>query len=175
MTLSPLWNSGWMAALFDHLWQSTVVLLVAWLVTLALKTNGARIRYWVWMTASVKFLVPFALLSSIGAWWARPVAGRTIGSALYTTMNEISQPFQQAQAPAASSPLSASPAHTFEFLLPLLAVAWLCGVVTVLAVWALRAFARLRAFYPVFYNSPIERTCPCRDTGGVRAILDLLT
>jgi uncharacterized protein (TIGR03435 family) len=138
MTLSTLWNSDWIAALFNHLWQSTVVVLIAWLVTLALRKNPARIRFCVWMFASVKFLVPFALLASLGARWARTVAGRPVGSALYSTVEEISQPFQQAQTQPATSLLSAPAAHAFEFLVPMLAGAWFCGVLTVLAVWALR-------------------------------------
>ena len=139
MTLSTLWNSGWTAAVVNHLWQSTVVVLIAWLVTVALRRNPARIRFWVWMSASVKFLVPFALLASLSARWAHPLARRAIGSGLYTTMDEISQPFQQATARSATSALSSTPpVHSFEFLLPLLAGVWLCGVVTVVAMWTLR-------------------------------------
>jgi len=138
MTLSTLWNSGWMAALVNHLWQSTVVVLIAWLVTFALRTNAARIRYWVWMFASVKFLVPFALLASLGASWVRPVAGRPVGSVLYTAVNEISQPFQQAKTPVATSILSAPKVYSFELLLPVLAGIWISGVLTMLGIWTVR-------------------------------------
>ena len=48
--------------LVDHLWQSTLFVGAAWLLTLALKKNRAQVRYWVWFTASVKFLAPLALL-----------------------------------------------------------------------------------------------------------------
>ena len=38
MTLSdfftPAWTPAWTAALINHLWQSTAVVLVAWLLTL---------------------------------------------------------------------------------------------------------------------------------------------
>ena len=59
-------------ALGNHLWQSTLFAIAAGLLTLILRNNHARIRYLLWLTASVKFLVPFSLLAGIGshiAWW----------------------------------------------------------------------------------------------------------
>jgi beta-lactamase regulating signal transducer with metallopeptidase domain len=55
------------ADVLDHLWQSTVFAGAAGLVTLLLRGNAARVRFWVWFAASVKFLVPFAILSVLGA------------------------------------------------------------------------------------------------------------
>ena len=68
--------------LSNHLWQSTVVVAVAALVAVALRNNGAHVRHAVWMIASLKFLVPFSLLMSVGAllpaWTpAAPAASRT--------------------------------------------------------------------------------------------------
>jgi TonB family protein len=54
------------AMLIDHLWQSTVFALLAALVALALRHHSARLRYWVWFAASVKFFVPFAALAALG-------------------------------------------------------------------------------------------------------------
>jgi bla regulator protein BlaR1 len=51
---------NWAAPLTDHLWQSTVFGGVAALLALALRKNYARTRYWLWLAASVKFLIPFA-------------------------------------------------------------------------------------------------------------------
>jgi uncharacterized protein (TIGR03435 family) len=154
MTLSTLWNWGSAAALLNHLWQSTVMVLIAWLVTLALRPNPARVRYWVWMFASVKFLVPFALLASLGTWSAKPIPGPQIGSALYTMVDEISQPLQQTQAPAVVAGHSLYRTHLFEFVLPILAIVWLCGVVSVLAVWMMRRrrVARIAADAQVIYE-----------------------
>jgi bla regulator protein BlaR1 len=55
------------ASLANHLWQSTFVAVLAWLVTLALRRDRAGIRYGVWLAASVKFLIPFSTLTSVGA------------------------------------------------------------------------------------------------------------
>jgi len=55
------------ADLANHLWQSTLVAGLAWLVTLALRRDRAKVRYGVWLAASLKFLVPFSALTSLGA------------------------------------------------------------------------------------------------------------
>jgi len=43
----------------DHLWQSTLCGAALWLMTLTLRRNRAAVRYWLWLTASVKLLIPF--------------------------------------------------------------------------------------------------------------------
>ncbi|HTY84016.1 MAG TPA: hypothetical protein VMB19_07345, partial [Silvibacterium sp.] len=133
MTLFAFWNSGWTAALVNHLWQSTVVVFVAWLLALALRSNPARVRYSIWMLASVKFLVPFALLASLGSHWARPVAGQPVESALYTAIDEVSQPFQVQTAPITHSATIAHPGHLPQIIPALLALVWLSGLIVVLA------------------------------------------
>ena len=50
----------------NHLWQSTLFVGAAGSLTLALRKNPARVRHWVWVAASVKFLVPFSMLIAIG-------------------------------------------------------------------------------------------------------------
>jgi uncharacterized membrane protein len=55
-----------MAPLVDHLWQSTVVALIAWLLALALRNNRASVSYWLWLIASMKFLLPFSVLIYTG-------------------------------------------------------------------------------------------------------------
>jgi bla regulator protein blaR1 len=53
--------------LASHLWQSTLFAAAAWLLTLAVRRNRAAVRYGIWMAASVKFLIPFSLLISMGS------------------------------------------------------------------------------------------------------------
>lgn len=138
MTFSELWQSGWAASLFNHLWQSTVVLGAAWILTLLLRRNAARVRYLIWMLASIKFLVPFALLSSLGARWAKPMPGRTVGSALYTAADEIGQPFQPSVASAAHSAAATHASDWLVYVPAALAGIWLCGFVVVTAMWMVR-------------------------------------
>jgi uncharacterized protein (TIGR03435 family) len=63
------------ASLANHLWQSTLLVVLVWLVTLVLRRHDARVRYWLWAAASLKFFLPFSWLISLGAlveWRAAP-------------------------------------------------------------------------------------------------------
>lgn len=65
-----------LSPLVNHLWQSTLCVALVWLLTLTLQRNRASARHWLWMAASVKFLVPLSLLVSAGnqlGWHAAPV------------------------------------------------------------------------------------------------------
>ena len=74
--LSAMWTAL-APALGNHLWQSTLFASIAGLLTLALRKNHARVRYWLWLAASLKFLIPFSLLVGIGSHlaWSRGSAG----------------------------------------------------------------------------------------------------
>ncbi len=85
------------SALMTHLLQSTAFVGAAWLLTLALSRYPARVRFWVWMSASIKFLFPFALLTSLGERWAKP---QPIHTVFYTLIEDLNQPFAKAQPPA---------------------------------------------------------------------------
>src|ERR1700739_1281526 len=93
MILPALWNEAWTSALINHLWQSTVVTLMVWLLALALKKNQARTRYWLWMIASVKFLVPFSPLIAAGEALRLKIATPVAQPALTAVMQQITQPF----------------------------------------------------------------------------------
>src|SRR5580700_9397870 len=83
----------------DHLWQSTLFAFTSGALTVFLRNNHARARYWLWLAASLKFLVPFSVLVGIGshlAWTRSSVAGMRTG--LYFAVEEVSQPFTQAVA-----------------------------------------------------------------------------
>jgi bla regulator protein BlaR1 len=62
------------AALINHLWQSTLFCCGAWLITLMLRSNSASLRHWIWLLASAKFLLPFSLLFFIGSSIGMPAA-----------------------------------------------------------------------------------------------------
>ena len=53
------------AWLMNHLLQSTVFAAIAGILTLFLRHNHARTRYWLWLAASLKFLIPFSLFVEI--------------------------------------------------------------------------------------------------------------
>ncbi len=54
-------------SLLNHLWQSTLFAAAVGCLTPFFRRNGARVRYLLWLAASVKFLIPFALLTALGA------------------------------------------------------------------------------------------------------------
>jgi bla regulator protein BlaR1 len=55
------------SAVVDHVWQSTWFALAAIVLAQFVRGEAARIRYAVWLVASLKFLVPFALLAALGS------------------------------------------------------------------------------------------------------------
>jgi uncharacterized protein (TIGR03435 family) len=158
------WNEGWTSALVNHLWQSTAVTLVAWMLTRMLRANPARTRYWVWMVASVKFLVPFSLLISAGASLRSVIATPVDSPVVAAVMEQLAQPFPQASSADGGSsiePVPAAATHHSELLPLMLATVWLSGFFIVLFSWArqwwqIRAAVRdasrmtLKAEVPVF-------------------------
>ncbi len=78
--------------LIDHLWQSTLCAGAAWLVTLALKRNRAQVRYWVWLAASVKFLVPFSLLVGVAELAPKHTAGPMVQTEWVVVAEEVGRP-----------------------------------------------------------------------------------
>jgi bla regulator protein blaR1 len=60
------------AALLDHLWQSTLFCGGVWGVVQLCRSNAAALRHGLWLTASIKFLVPFSALYAVGAWMGLP-------------------------------------------------------------------------------------------------------
>src|SRR5277367_2419570 len=52
---------------FNHLWQSTLFAAAIALACVALRRNSPRLRYCLWLAASMKFLLPFSLMISTGA------------------------------------------------------------------------------------------------------------
>ncbi len=139
------------AAIADHLWQSTLFAGAAALLVLALRRNHAGIRYWLWLAASVKFLVPFLPLIALGNRLGQFARGPVATARFSIVIEEISRPFvQPPRAPAESA--AAVVSHTS--LLPVLLLAlWACGVLAVCLSWA-RRWRRIHA--AVRAGSPVE-------------------
>ena len=153
-SLSSMW-AAFAPAVGNHLWQSTLFALAAGLLTLALRKNHARARYWLWLVASLKFLVPFSLLTDLGnrMAWSREAA--TTQGSLSFVIEQVSQPFaQQNSSQAAAQTIMAS-------LPAILAAAWACGFVAVLVVW----FVRWRRV-----SLGIKNIAPLREGREVKAL-----
>src|SRR5712692_5025201 len=92
--LSAIW-AAIAPAVGNHLWQSTLCVVIAGLLTLILRKNHARARYGLWLAASVKFLIPFSLLIGIGSHLARLRGPAEMQTGLYVALEQVSQPFTQ--------------------------------------------------------------------------------
>jgi len=134
--------------LADHLWQSTLVAAALGLLTSSLRKNAARLRYWIWFCASVKFLVPFALLVALGqqlGWRTLPAlpagppgAAVEHGVEWGVLMERVAQPVA-ALAPSGSSPAPVvAPAALHVDLATVVLFVWATGTAIVLGVWVVR-------------------------------------
>jgi len=132
----------------NHLWQSTVFAILAAFLTLAFRKNRAKVRYWLWFSASIKFVIPFALLMSLGSHveWA-PVARTIATPVVSSTMVQFTQPFPEAVAFAPST------AGTADWLAMTILGVWVCGFAAI-ALIRVRGWLRVRA--AIRASSPLE-------------------
>jgi bla regulator protein BlaR1 len=128
----------------NHLWQSTLFAVAAGLLTVALRRNQARVRYWLWFSASVKFFVPFTLLITFGSHleWA-PTAQQLTPPTVSSAMGQISQPFSDFSFVAEpTAPSTRSAARSFAAAG--LALLWISGAMA-LALTRFRLWRRVHA------------------------------
>ena len=146
----------------NHLWQSSVVTAVAALLALALRDHPARVRFWVWTAASLKFLVPLALLATLG----NHLAWRPPTLPELQTWRAAAQPFVASDVAAAvptaqqtqPAPLPVGPA--------VLGVIWLAGTVTVFVVWLTRWARLLRVVLAAQPGPSVAASLPVRRTSA---------
>ena len=167
--LSAMWAAV-APGLGNHLWQSTLFAAAAGLLTLALRKNHARARYWLWLAASVKFLVPFSLLTSLGSRMAWSRGSAATQGALSFVIEQVSRPFaQQSASPAAP--------HTLFASLPAVLVgAWVCGFAAVLMIWFARwrrVSAGIRNAAPLREGREVEALRRLEQAGGVRRKIEI--
>jgi uncharacterized protein (TIGR03435 family) len=121
-----------LSAVLNHLWQSTLFVGLAALINLALRKNAARTRYAVWLVASIKFLVPLALLINLGSrieWHTPLVIARTT---IPATIEQASRPFvpsTQFFIPESAKPHSSSVPAILFFV-------WMLGSAAIAVRWA---------------------------------------
>jgi uncharacterized protein (TIGR03435 family) len=174
-TFSSMWTSI-APALADHLWQSSLFALAAALLTLTLRKNHARARYWLWLAASVKFLIPFSWLISFGdkISWMRAAPGMANADS-YLAVEQISQPFTRRGMDAISTPTTLS---NFSHWLPaILAAVWLAGFIAVLLTW----FSRWRLIasqvmnaVPLHEGREFEALQRVQHSSGIRKQIQML-
>jgi beta-lactamase regulating signal transducer with metallopeptidase domain len=122
------------AALLDHLWQSTLFCGGIFGIVRLCRANGAALRHTLWLTASIKFLVPFTALYGLGASLGlpAPVGGEPL----------FFSPAMEAAGPVLSpAAVHIVPQEDFSGLAAGLLAMWSAGAVLVASRW----FAAWRA------------------------------
>jgi len=123
------------AALLNHLLQSTLFAGAAWLLTLAFRKNRARVRYALWLAASVKFLIPFSILITVGGLFAWRTTAGVAQSGMSLAMVQVGQ--------ALAAPIAMQPSPLRLVPIILWSV-WGIGFAVVVFSW-LRRWRALRA------------------------------
>src|SRR6185437_5852110 len=116
------------AVLLNHLWQSTACALAAAALAWTLQRHQAKVRFWVWLAASLKFLVPFGALVALGGLLPRTAPAAPPPAALAA----MSQPFATVSTTAALA--AAAPRSGISWL-AILGTAWLLGSIVLAARW----------------------------------------
>jgi bla regulator protein BlaR1 len=118
-----------------HLWQSTWFAACAGLLALALRKNPAKARYWLWLAASAKFLVPFSLLIMIGAQFAArtPVSGAPLR--LLSPIERVNQSFSATPLPMVVPVQPQNTAVSLAVILIALALVWATGWLSLIVSW----------------------------------------
>jgi bla regulator protein BlaR1 len=150
------------SSLTAHLWQSTFFVLAVALFTLVFRGNRAQVRYWLWLSASVKFLVPFAVLMSVGSaleTWV-PATQKIAPPVVSFAEEYVAQPF-----PGTLSFVPAASRGT-DWILSILLGLWACGFLTI-AMIRLRNWLRIRAAVRAGTETDIHATVDIRISPGL--------
>jgi uncharacterized protein (TIGR03435 family) len=135
---APAALTGLLASFGDHLWQSTLVVLLIAVLATACRRNRAHVRYGLWLIGSVKFFVPFSVLVALGRRLDWPAASMPAPQLAWPA-GVITEPFS---APAAAlGTIAATPAAGVDrvALVPVvLLVVWAAGAAALLLAWYAR-------------------------------------
>ena len=141
-------STWWWPRIADHLWQTTLFALLVFAATLALRRGPARLRHALWMLASLKLLVPAALLiflaeqAGINFLWMTG-SGLQPGSDA-SLVQGISEPVLMISNSYEFTVSSIRPL-THNELYCLLTSVWLLGTLSLLSVWGTRRRRFLQA------------------------------
>jgi bla regulator protein blaR1 len=143
------------AFFFNHVWQSTLFAGVIAILTLALRHNRARLRHGLWLVASAKFLVPFAMLAAAGGlfeWQQAPAAIRSVVAS--SGVRDFNAPFDAMWVdPTTMVTAAAQP----QWMAPMVFSVWACGF-TAIVLRRVRHWRQIRA--AVRASTPVAAATP---------------
>ena len=111
---------------------------------------GAGVRYWLWLSASLKFLVPFSLLIGLGGHWTAPAA-KMATPAVSIAIEQVTEPFPETLS------FTPSASHRRDWAPVAILALWACGLA---AIAAIRFRGRLRIRAAVRASESMEITAP---------------
>ena len=136
------------AALLDHIWQSTLFAGGIALLTFFFRRNRASLRFWLWFTASAKFLVPFAGLAALGGYLSH-----LFPTPLPSSILAIQPAAEKLSAPAHMLVASHAQGQAIG-LAPLLLAGWLAGFAAIFGLRLLH-WVRLRKLTDTAQDFPM--------------------
>ncbi len=142
--------------ILDHLWQSSVVVVLIGALTLLFRNNSAGVRHGLWFVASLKFLFPFSLLTLLGrALFTHTVADSSIK--VMARIQSVAVPF------AVGTPILVKPApHLLSWMVIAVAI-WALGFTAIVTRWLVQ-WARLAGIVRFAKPSPLNAPVPVRIT-----------
>ena len=168
----------------NHLWQSTLFAAAAGLLTLTLGKNRAHVRYWLWLTASVKFLVPFAVLVAVGSQFGWPSSPVVAPSSLAAAVDAVGRPFSPPP-PAVGSAVTAVTTQRASAVAPVVLVAlvvpfavWFIGCGSLALVWTVRwrrVAEVVRRGSPITDGRELQSLRRLEKIGGIRRPLEVVS
>src|SRR5215831_13589234 len=114
--------------LANHLWHSTLLAFLVMLLTLALKNNRAETRFWLLLTASMKFMIPFSSLAGIGALVPGP---RKLPPVIQAGVSAAIEPFGSSRvlvSQIADAPMATNASIWAIWWPTALIGIWICGI-----------------------------------------------
>jgi uncharacterized protein (TIGR03435 family) len=146
--------------IINHLWQSSCFALFAALLAFLLRRNSPKVRYWIWLSASLKFLAPLALLVSLGSLIPRPAppSEAAVVPVIPNALLQIAEPL---------SPGSPSPIHApIPWMPAALGALWGLGFLAVTLARS-RSWFRVRAILQTGKRVELPISIPALITPGV--------
>ncbi|MFP5265259.1 MAG: TonB family protein [Blastocatellia bacterium] len=140
------WSAWGWPLLANHLWQATLVALLAFVAARLLKQSAARARCAIWAVASAKFALPSALIvflaAQAGVRFPSPVDSKAVASQSVAVIHQVAAPVAR---PAQAVVVAGERAPAHDEIYCALTVAWFTGCASLLFFWRKRRLQFARA------------------------------
>src|SRR5262245_11015284 len=146
-----LWSQWFWPLFANHLWHTTLFALIAWAAVMILKSSPARARYFIWLLAFSKFILPSVFLIYCLEWGGIDLlqvftGGEQSGFGNVEMIFQIAQPFSTEIITSSGSEMNSGQpgAYGESLFYSGLSIVWILGAAYLLIRWSLlrRRFAQ---------------------------------